>query len=235
MTQTVREFVRDAYKIVSANSPTAPLHGSDELEGIRFLNELMQYYSANGLLITVSKEVQFPVLAGVGSVTFASTGADINEGRLANTSDVWFVLNGVTYPLTEIAENDFFHSYKYQPLLGLPLFYIIQPFQNSTKMIFYPGASQEYEMHVYGKFEKAELTSNDTMSDYPLYYIRYLKLALARELAVYKSRIEAWSDKHENMYLTAKKEMEAASQVNLSVDSPNQNQLNGAYKVRAGI
>lgn len=235
MTQTVREFVSDAYKIVSSNSPTAPLHGSDQLQAIRFLNELMQYYSGSGLLLTVSKEVTFNVIAGQSEITFAQSGADINEGRLANPSDVWLVLQGVTYPLIPIDEDEFFSSYKYQPLLGLPIYYITQAYENSTKMILYPGPSQGYEVHVYGKFEKTELTANDTMVGYPLYYIRFLKLALARELAIYKSRIEAWSDKHEKMYLIAQREMESVSQTNLAVISPNENQLNGAYRVRAGI
>lgn len=235
MTQTVREFVEDAYQPVSANSPTVPLHGNDLKKGIQFLNELLQYYSASGLLLTVPKEVTFNIIAGESSVTFADTGATINEGRLANVSDAWLILQGVSYPLIEISDNDFFSSYKYVPLLGLPLYYIIQPDTNSTKMIFYPGPSQGYEVHVYGKFEKAALTANDTMVGFPLYYIRFIKLALTRELAIYKSRPEAWTDMLEKRYVAALKEMEAASQVNLSVMSPNENQLNGAYRTRAGI
>jgi hypothetical protein len=235
MTQTVREFVRDSYKIVSANSPTAPLQGSDELQAIRFLNELLQYYSGSGQLITVSNEVIFNIITGQSQITFAQTGATVNQGRLANTSDVWLVLQGVTYSLIEVDENEFFSSYKYAPLLGLPIYFVIQPLVNSTNMILYPGPSQGYEMHVYGKFEKTELTATDTMVAWPLYSIRFLKLALARELAIYKSRIEAWSDKHEKFYLLAKEEMESNSQFNLEVVSPNENQLNGAYRVRAGI
>lgn len=233
--QTVREFVRDAYKIVSSNSPTAPLQGSDENYGIQFLNELMQYYSGAGLLLTVSEEIIFNILPGQSSVIFAQSGGDINVGRLSAPSDVWLVLQNVTYPLIQVPEDSFFSSYKYQPLLGLPIYYVTQAMENATKMIFYPGPSQGYEVHVYGKFEKIALTSNSDMSAYPLYYIRFLKLALARELAIYKSRIEAWSERHEKFYIEAKKEMEANSQTNLAVISPNENQLNGAYRVRAGI
>ena len=235
MTQTVREFVSDAYQPISANSPTMPLYGNDQAKGIQFLNELMQYYSASGLLITVPTEVIINVIAGENEITFADSGATVNQGRLANVSDAWLVLQGVTYPLIEISDNEFFSSYKYAPLLGLPIYYIIQPYINSTKMILYPGPSQGYEVHIYGKFEKAELTANDTMVNYPLYYIRFLKLALTRELAIYKSRMEAWSPQLEDMYKNAKREMEAASQVNLTVMSPNENQLNGAFRVRAGI
>lgn len=233
--QTVREFVSDAYKVVSSNTPTAPLQQYDESQGIRFLNELIQYYSGAGLLLTVSKEVVFNIIAGQNEITFAQFGATVNEGRLANISNAWLVLQGVDYPLIEVTDTDFFASYKYQPLLGLPIYFVIQAEENSTKMILYPGPSQGYDLHVYGKFEKTALTANDTMIDFPLYSIRFYKLALARELAIYKSRIEAWSDKHEKWYLDAKKEMEANSQVNLDVISPNENQLNGAYRVRAGI
>ncbi len=235
MTQTVREFVSDAYKPISANSPTGGLQQSDLSQGIQFLNELLQYWSGSGLLITVPNEIVFNVIAGQNEITFAQSGATINQGRLANTSDVFLVLQGVTYPLVEITDNDFFSSYKYKPLLGLPIYFIIQPYTNSTKMTLYPGPSQGYEVHVYGKFEKAALTANDTMVDWPLYAIRFIKLALSRELAIYKSRIEAWSEKHEKFYLLAQREMEANSQVNLDVISPNENQLNGAYRVRAGV
>lgn len=235
MTQTVREFVTDAYQPISANSPTTPLHGNDLKKGIQFLNELLQFYSASALLLTVPKEVEFNVVAGQSEIIFADTGATVNEGRLANVSDAWLVLQGVTYPLIELSDNEFFQSYKYQPLLGLPIYYIIQPLENSTRMILYPGPSQGYEVHVYGKFQKSVLTANDTMADYPLYYIRFIKLALSRDLAIYKSRTAAWTPDLERMYEIAKREMEAASQVNLMVMSPNENQLNGAYRVRAGI
>lgn len=235
MTQTVREFVKDAYKPISANSPTTTLYGDDQAVGIRFLNELLQYYSAAGLMLTVPQEVTFNVAPGESIITFAQSGATINEGRLANVSDAWLVLQGVTYPLIEVSDNDFFQSYKYNPLLGLPIYFILQPLTNSTKMILYPGPSQGYEVHVYGKFEKSQLTANDTMDGFPLYYIRFLKRALTRELADYKSRQEAWTPDMEKRYLEAKREMEAASQVNLTVSSPNENQLNGAYRVRSGI
>lgn len=235
MTQTVREFIRDCYQPISASSPTVPLHGNDLQKGIQFMNELIQYYSGTGLMLTVPKEVTHTLVAGVTSVTFAESGADVNQGRLANVSDAWLVLENVTYPLFEVSDNEFFNSYKYAPLLGLPIYFVIQPQTNSTKFILYPGCSQGYELHVYGKFELPELTANDTMVGFPLYYIKFLKLAVARELSIYKSRTAAWTDKLEQFYLEAKKEMEANSQVNLMVQSPNANQLNGAYRVRAGI
>ena len=42
MSQTVKQFVTDAYQLISANSPTVPLQGNDMLKGVQFLNELIE-------------------------------------------------------------------------------------------------------------------------------------------------------------------------------------------------
>ncbi len=234
-TQTVREFVRDSYRIVSANSPTTPLHGDDMSQGIKFLNELLQSYSGTGLMITIPKEVSTNIIAGTTEVTFAASGADVNQGRLANLQNAWLLLENVTYPLIPVSQSEYYNTYRFNPLLGLPLYCIFLPEDEVTRLILYPGASQGYELHVYGKFQLPELTANDTMASLPLYYTRYIKLAVARELCLYMSRMEAWSEKHEKWYIEAKKDMESVSSINLDVQSPNENQLNGAYRVRAGV
>jgi hypothetical protein len=73
------------------------------------------------------------------------------------------------------------------------------------------------------------------MSTLPLYFSRFLKLALARDLAMYKGRSEAWTDKLERMLQLAQDDMESVSNMNLNICNPIGNQLNGAYRVRAGI
>ena len=235
MVQTVRDFVNDAYQIISANSPTVSLHGNDLSKGVQFLNELLQSYSGTGDMITVPKEVSTTIVAGTTEVTYAASGADVNEGRLANLENAWLLLEGVTYPLQPVSESEFFYSYKYNPLLGLPIYVVFIPETDQTTLRLYPGASQSYDLYVYGKFQLADLTSNSTMVTLPSYQMRYLKLALARDLAIYKSRTAAWDEKLEQMYQSARYDMESVSNFNLDIGSPNQNQLNGAYRVRSGV
>ena len=85
--QSVRDFIQDSYQIISANSPTVPLHGNDLSKGIQFLNELMQSYSSSGLLITVPQQVSFPVSENQGFITFGDATytptPDVTVGRLA--------------------------------------------------------------------------------------------------------------------------------------------------------
>jgi hypothetical protein len=241
MVQTVKEFVQDSYKLVSANSPTVPLHGSDMRQGIQFMNELLQSFSASGLLITVAKKVQYTLSIGQQEVTFGAANPldplspNVQEGRLANMQNAWLDLEGVTYPLVDESRNVFFDSYKYDPQVGLPRFAIITNETNLTRMRVYPAASQEYTLYVYGKFELSELGQNDLMVTLPYYYTRFLRFALGKDLAFYKGRSSAWDEKLEDTLKTAKQNMESVSTINLAINSANESYLNGAWRIKAGI
>ena len=235
MAQTVKQFVTDAYQLISANSPTTPLKGDDFSKGLQFLNELLSSYSGTGLMITVSKEVTTPIIAGQLQVTFGASGYDVNEGRLANIENAWLILNGVVYPLVPSSDHLFNSQYRYNPLLGLPIYAIIFDEINSTTLRLYPGASQGYQLYVYGKFELPEFTSMSVMDNLPGYYTKFLRLALAQELAYYKGRSSAWDDKLDRKLLVAQKEVEATSNMNLNVINTVGNMLNGSARCRSGI
>jgi hypothetical protein len=239
MVQTVKDFVSDSYQLISANSPTVPLQGNDNLKAIQFLNELLQDYSSSGLLLTIAKQVDFTVAIGQSEITFGSSDflptPDVTSGRLANLQNAWLTLDGVTYPLIDESRNVFLGSYKYDPQLGLPRFCIIYNETNLTRMRIYPGPSQVYDLHVYGKFELPLLTQNSTMAGLPNYYLRYLKFGLARDLAFYKGRANAWDQKLQGIYEEAKQNMTTASSVNLAINSANESYLNGAWRVRSGV
>ncbi len=237
--QTAREFVQDSYQLISATSPTVPLHGDDMSKGIRFMNQLLKSYSSSSLLLTISKKVTFTLPINQQLITFGDPSyvptPDVTEGRLSNLERAWLNLDGVDYPLIDEDRGVFYGSYKYEPQLGLPRFVIVTNELNLTTMQFYPAASQQYTVFVYGKFELPYISENDTMESLPLYYYRFLKFALARELAYFKGRSAAWDSKLESMYQEAKDEMESASTMDLAIDSANESYLNGSWRLRAGV
>jgi hypothetical protein len=236
---TVKEFIQDAYQLISANTPTVPLQGNDMLKGVRFLNELLQDYSSSGLLITIAQKITFQVQIGQQFVTFGDPSytpiPNVTIGRLANLENAWLELEGVDYPLIDESRNVFFGSYKFFPQLGLPRFIIITNDLNLTTMQLYPAPSQVYTVYVYGKFQLSYINENATMASLPQYYYRYLKFALARDLAYYKGRSKAWDAKLEGMYQEARDGMESVSAMNLVIDSANESYLNGSWRLRAGI
>lgn len=250
--QTVNDFVQDSYQLISANSPTVPLQGNDLSKGVQFLNELIQGYGSSSLKLTIAKKVELTVQINQLFVTFADSGFVVpsewignpfygntlpsySGGRLSNLQDAWLSLDGVTYPLIDESRGVFFGSYKYFPQLGLPRFCIITNDLDYTTMQIYPGPSQVYNLFIYGKFTLPLVVAGGTLDTLPLYYKRFLKTALAKELAFYKARSSAWTDKLEKRLEELTDEMESVSAMNLVIDSANESYLNGSWRLRAGI
>jgi hypothetical protein len=236
---TVRQFVTQSYRLISASNPTIPLHGDDLSLGIRILNQLLSYYASTGLMLTIAQTVSIPLTVGqqevvVGPANFLPT-PDIPLGRLANYESAWLLLDGVTYPLIEQNRDAFLAAWKYDPLQGLPRFAIVYPDTEVTRIRIYPAPSQFFEFNLRGKFQLSALTSNDTMDGLPIYYERFFLLAVARDLSLYKGRSEAWTPRLEQAYTESKDIMEASSEVNLSIVGERESLLNGAWRVRAGI
>jgi hypothetical protein len=313
MTYTVRDFLFQMYKLISASNPTVPLHGSDDSVGMLVLNQLLQAYAGNGLMLTIAKTVTAPVdntvdtvvfvdpsfvtdsiqteavtltiaspsftvlngavyqlgdvvtgsgipanttiLSIVGNLVTLTANAAVNgtsiltfthplptpgvvyikEGRLANLDSAWLLLSGVTYPLIDKSRDDYLAAWKYDPLKGLPRFVITFPDTDRVNLRLYPAPSQFFTFMCRGKFQLATLTKDSDMSSLPQYFIRYLLFACARDVAFYKGRADAWTQKLENMYIEARDIMESTSEVNLAITGDEQSLLNGAWRVRAGI
>ena len=236
---TVREFVEQSYRLISASSPTVPLHGSDLPFGIKVLNQLLQSYASTGLMLTISKDANTTLAIGqrdviCGPASYTPT-PEITEGRLANLENAYLLLNGVTYPMIIESRAEFLAAWKFDPLQALPRFVMVFPENQVTRLRIYPAPSQVFEMFIRGKFQLSELTSNDDMSSVPEYYHRYLMFALARDVAMYRGRMEAWTPPLEQMYQAAKDTMVASSEVNLAITGERDSLLNGRWAIQAGV
>ncbi len=190
-----------------------------------------------GNVITMSSNSTF---SGLATVTFSMYIGDpsvvyILSGRLANLDNAWLLLSGVTYPLIDKSRDEYLSAWKYEPLQGLPRFIITFPGNNFVSAQLYPAPSQFFTFMARGKFQLVPLTINDDMSNVPDYYQLYFLYAVAKMVAYFKGRASAWTPELEAMYRELKDNMEAASEINLSISGDEQSLLNGAYRVRAGI
>jgi hypothetical protein len=314
MSTTVREFVFQMYRLITASTPTMPLHGDDENLAIKVLNQILQSYASSGLLLpiakTVTTQINLPVkeiyftspdyvgpvttqqetctltaispsftvadgtiysvgdgvsgggvplltkiLTIVGNLVTMTMNATINgasvltfsheiptptiayikEGRLANMDSAWLQLSGVTYPLIVESRDVFLAAWKYEPLQGLPRFLITFPDTSLVRAQLYPAPSQFFDFFCRGKFQKLPLTSNDTLDGLPDYQELFLLYAVAKYVSKFKGRSGAWTQDLEAEYRELKDQIEAASEVNLSITGDEQSLLNGAWRVRAGV
>jgi hypothetical protein len=302
------------YRLISASNPTIALHGDDEKLAIQVMNQILNTYASNGLLLTIAKtvsvDVNLPVkeiwftdpnyvgpvttqtetvtltavspsfnvadgaiyavgdgvtgrgipaltyilsistniitltqnatLGGTSLLTFSRevphpTVVYIKEGRLANLDSSWLELSGVTYPLIDKSRDEFLAAWKYEPLQGLPRFIITYPDTPYVRLQLYPAPSQFYTFFARGKFQKRILTSNDSLTDLPEYFQLFFLYAVAKYVSKFTGRGSAWTDDLEADYRELKAQMEAASEINLSIAGDEQSLLNGAFRVQAGI
>lgn len=239
MAEDVLQFITQAYRLVSANTPTVPLHGNDFEQGVLILNELLESYASTGLLLTIAKQAAIPLAVGQQFVTVGPADfiplPDIALGRMANLEDAWLLLDNVTYPLINMSRDEFLSSFRYEPLMGLPRFVIVFPDTEIVKIQLYPAPSEFFEFNLRAKFQLDVLLPTNTMAGLPTYYTRFLKFAVAKDIAMYKGRADAWTDKLELMLREAQDKMEAASEVNLSITGDRASLLNGSWRVKAGI
>lgn len=239
MAQTVKQFLDQSYRLISASSPTVPLHGDDLQMGITIINQLLNFYAATGLMLTIAKTESCPIILNqqeviIGPSTFVPT-PDIAVGRLANIDSAWIVLNNLSYPLIQKSRDEFLASFRYQPLSGLPRFVFTFPDTEVVRLRLYPAPSQTYQFFIRGKFQLENVTSTDSLDALPAYYNRFFLLSVARDMAIFKGRSDAWTPMLEERYKEAKDIMEAASEVNLTIVGDSESLLNGAYRVAAGV
>jgi len=190
-----------------------------------------------GNVVTISHNA---TITGASVLTFSHEVptpniAYIKEGRLANLDSAWLQLSGVTYPLIDKSRDEFLAAWKYEPLQGLPRFIITFPETHIVRAQLYPAPSQFFTFFARGKFQKLPLTSNDTLEGLPDYQELFFLYAVGKYVSKFKGRASAWTDDLEADYRELKAQMEAASEVNLSIAGDEQSLLNGAWRVRAGI
>ena len=239
-TTTVRQFIANAYQLISANSPDTTLPGRTQAQGLMVMNTLLNQYSANGLQITVEKTVDFSLPIGQEYVTFGPSDytptPDITtEGRLALLFNAWLTLDGVTYPLQTVDRHDFNESYKYDPLQGLPLYTIVYPDTNITSVRIFPAPSQVFDIQFYGKYQLYAFTLNDDLSTLPTYYQMFFTYAVAKDLAFFTGRATAWTKPLEDRYRELLQDVIAVTPMDLSIKTPADNYLTAFWRVISGI
>lgn len=102
MAMTVRQFVLQMYRLISASNPTVPLHGDDEKLAILVMNQILENYAASGLMLTIAQTVSVPVNLGIKEIVFTNrdyptTTTQTEIVALTNGSPVFVVENGGLY------------------------------------------------------------------------------------------------------------------------------------------
>lgn len=108
MALTVREFVLQMYRLISASNPVIPLHGDDEKLAIRVMNQILLQYASSGLMLTIAQTVSADINLPMQEIWFTSPdyrGPSITQTEtvfLTTASNTITVVNGLLYSVGDL-------------------------------------------------------------------------------------------------------------------------------------
>jgi hypothetical protein len=111
MTYTFRDYAFQVYRLINASNPTLPLHGDDQKLCLQVLNQLMQSYAGNGLMLTIAKTLKCPINNGIHTVRFVDNNYPTDTTtteivQLSSMSQSFTVADGTLYnPGEEVTGN----------------------------------------------------------------------------------------------------------------------------------
>ncbi len=106
MSLSVREFVLQMYRLITASNPVIPEHGDDQKLAIRVLNQILTSYASSGLMLTIAKTVSCPIDIGIKEVLFTNRNYPTETTQtelvtLVNGSPSFNVVNGGLYSVDD--------------------------------------------------------------------------------------------------------------------------------------
>lgn len=100
MASTVREFVYQMYRLISASNPVIPLHGDDEQLAIRVMNQILRRYAGTGLFLTIAQTVSAPINLPMKEIYFTDP-----DYRGPSTTQTEVVMLAVASPTIMVSDG----------------------------------------------------------------------------------------------------------------------------------
>ena len=220
--RTANDLIVRAFYLLGEFSPDAIPSGQDVQDGLYYLNDILDYFSSQGLLIPYIKNVEFTMEVGKGEYTFSNviTNPDVNSERIVELDYVNIIRDQISYPVRIISRAELFNNARLTDLQSKPGYVILIREELQSKLKFYPVPAFPYECVVRAKYMLDHLELYDQLDEIPPYYYRFLRYALARELKdIYPS--SNWSAQQEQMYQEMLRDIKANNDITMTIYPDN--------------
>ncbi len=159
-------------QIVSRGLQT--VSGEQVTDGLYLLNALLDFKSTDLRLIPYFERFEFPSIQGQ---------EDYFISNLLYVDALTFNIGPVRYSMNDMTRKDYFSTPRVDGIQSLPFSYRVERELGGARIFLYFVPEAIYQMKLSGKFGLTEVTLETDMSAvYDLYYIEYLRYALAEYL-----------------------------------------------------
>ena len=176
MTYSVTQLINKAFnlsQVVARDLQT--VSGSQFTDGLFLLNSLLDVKGSDVRLIPYFTRGMFlsTVQPSVGEQVFFIP-------NMVSLETLTFNLSTVQFPMVRVSRKDFFGGGRIEGIQSLPFSYHTERVLGGMNIYVYFNCGQVLEMKYMGKFGLTDVTATtDLNTVYDLYYIEYLRYALA--------------------------------------------------------
>ena len=147
--------------------------GDQISDGLYLLNALLDFKSTDLRLIPYFTQYSFNTVAGQEVYTIPN---------LLDVDTMTFNIGDVRYPMNDLTRSQYFATGRVDGIQSLPFSFRVERQLGSSNVYLYFVPSQDnYVVKMWAKFALSDVTLNEDMTTvYDLYYIEYLRYALAQ-------------------------------------------------------
>lgn len=179
--ETTRTLITDAYNLAGVVSEGFDdLTPDQEVKGLRLLNQLLDSKTAEISQIPYYEKFSFTIGPGLG---VGGSSEEYFIPQLVYPSTLTFELGSVRYSVRPIKRRRYQGSARANDVSSLLTVCLFERTLNGTSLFVYPLPYQNFPAEIWGKFSLTPLSINDDLSNLEGFYIRYLRYALAEEVA----------------------------------------------------
>ena len=215
ITRITNDIIEGAYKIIGVFSEESNLPQHRIIEGLDYLNKLLDQFASSSVKIAYNDTITFPLVVGQTSYEISNkVGADVSSNPLVIMRFVTLQDGDIVFPLEVIPDNIFFNRRRDTTLTGTPSQVFLQNAVDESNLNFVIKPDKAYSCVVKGKFVLNHVSLNQPINQIPASYHLFLELALGRILrGVYPG--SDWSASDESNYTVMKKDLESANDLDV--------------------
>jgi len=217
MAITAREIIIRAFYVLGKFSPETKPAEYEVQEGLYYLNDLLASFSANALLVPYQKTISFTLTPGKGVYVFSNKdSADVQADKIVSLISASITRGNIAYPINVVAPEQLQTSVRFLEQRSIPQYISLQNSADLSTIELYPLPYDANTCTLVAKFTIDDLEMDDRLDELPPYYFRFLRYALAKELAgVYETA--NWDANKESIYQELERTVIASNNIDLAV------------------
>lgn len=220
-TTTVNEIIVNAYYWLGEISPDVIPKDAEIQRGLYLLNQMIDWFSGLGVYIGVVQQFDVNLVPGQAIYTVSDQlPADFTFNRIVSLEYVNIILSsGGNCPVRIIERSMILNHYTYSNFNALPQSVYLDKFSRESKLTFYPSPDLAYVTQIRAKVMLNRLALFEVITEVPPHYYYFMQMALAKRLSFYYPG--RWDADKEQELKDAKKELKAASPLNITTKPSN--------------